>query len=212
MPDIVRLKDIRYGSFIWLLFLLAIVMPPTAGASTLDTRYPGLTTGLLKSAGCGAPRQRHLAGGRSFTISTFATAGRHKDQEPKLRSQLEKNLFFLLEQEAVRRVLLNEARKAGILVSDGGDENGAIQALFEHRTKELTVSEDEARAFYAANKEMVGGAPFEQVADGIRQYLLQDKKQQAVSAYIDSTGRNGPVAHQRKMGGVPEPSGHGQPG
>lgn len=44
------------------------------------------------------------------------------------------------------------------------------------------------RAFYAANKEMVGGAPFEQVADGIRQYLVQDKKQQAVNTYIDSLG------------------------
>ncbi len=35
---------------------------------------------------------------------------------------------------------------------------------------------------------MVGGAFFEQVADGIRRYLVQDKKQQAVTAHIDSLG------------------------
>jgi len=36
-----------------------------------------------------------------------------------------------------------------------------------------SVSEKETRAFYAASKEMVGGASFDQVADNIRQYLLQ---------------------------------------
>jgi thiol-disulfide isomerase/thioredoxin len=35
---------------------------------------------------------------------------------------------------------------------------------------------------------MVGSAPFEQVADGIRQYLLQEKRQQAISAYIEDLG------------------------
>jgi thiol-disulfide isomerase/thioredoxin len=33
---------------------------------------------------------------------------------------------------------------------------------------------------------MVGGAPFEQVKEGIRQYLLQDKQEHAIAAYIDS--------------------------
>jgi thioredoxin 1 len=158
-----------------------------AAADTVEIRYPGLTTGLLKSAAIAHLDNDTLLAAEGFTIKQSQLLEGIQDQESKLRIQLEKNLFFLLEQEAVRQVLLSEAQKAGILIKEGEDSR-AIQALFEHRTKDLSVTEEEARGFYTANKEMVGGAPFEQVADGIRQYLLQDKKQQAVSAYIDSLG------------------------
>lgn len=187
MQKIFRLKDIIHGSFMGLLLLFAFVMPQTAGASALDTRYPGLATGLLKHAVLAPLDKNTLLVADGFSIKHSQLLEGIKVQEPKLREQLEKNLLFLLEQEAVRQVLLSEAKKAGISVNEG-DGNRAIQALFEHRTKDLSVTEEEARGFYAANKEMVGGAPFEQVADGIRQYLLQDKKQQAVSAYIGSLG------------------------
>ncbi len=58
----------------------------------------------------------------------------------------------------------------------------------ELHTKDVAIPEDEVRAFYESNKEMVGTASFEQVAVVIRQYLLQDKKQRAAAAYIDSLG------------------------
>ena len=187
MRDIISPKYFFHGGVIWLLFLITMILSRTAGAATLDTRYPGLATGLLKSAVLTPLDKDTLLAADSFSIKHSQLLESIKDQEPKLREQLEKNLFFLLEQEAVRQVLLSEAQKAGISVKEG-DDSRAIQALFAHRTRDLAVSEDEARAFYAANKEMVGGASFEQAADGIRQYLLQDKQQQAVSAYIDSLG------------------------
>lgn len=188
MRDILHQKNIFHGAVLWMLALLVLSAPQTAAADTVETRYPGLASGLLKSAVPAPLDKNTVLAADGFTIKQSELLESIQDQEPKLRGQLEKNLFFLLEQEAVRRVLLSEAQKAGILVKEG-DDSRAIQALFEHRTKELSVSEDEARAFYAANKEMVGGAPFEQVADGIRQYLLQDKKQQAVNAYIDSLSK-----------------------
>lgn len=189
MQYIFHLRDFIYGSFMWLMLLLAIVTPWKAGASTLDNRYPGLAAGLLKSAVLAPLDKGTLLVADDFSIKDSQLLEVLKDQDPKLRRQLEKNLFFLLEQETVRRILLNEAQKAGIPVKEG-DDSRAIQALFEHRTKGLTVSDDEAHAFYNDNREMVGGVAFEQVADGIRQYLLQDKKQQAVSVLIARLGES----------------------
>ncbi|NNF99794.1 MAG: thioredoxin family protein [Desulfobacteraceae bacterium] len=187
MRNIISPNYVFYAGVIWLLFLLTMIMPWTASAATVDIRYPGLATGLLKSAVLTPLDKDTLLAADGFSITHSQMLENIQDQEPKLREQLKKNLFFLLEQEAVRQVLLSEVQKAGISVKEG-DDSRAIQALFAHRTRDLAVSEEEARAFYAANKEMVGSTPFEQVADGIRQYLLKDKQQQAVSAYIDSLG------------------------
>ena len=180
-----RRRKCRMG--LWLLFLLAIGTPRIADAATLAARYPGLSSGLLASAVLAPLDEDILLVAEGVTIKRSQLLEKIKKQNPKLRAQLEKNLIFLLEQEAVRGVLLQEARKAGIAVN-GGDDNRVIQELFEHRTTEITVSEDEARVFYASNKDMVGGAPFEQVGDSIRHYLLQEKKQPAVSVYVDSLG------------------------
>ena len=169
------------------MFLLLAGSLETTYADTVDDRYPGLTGGLLGSAALVPLGDETLLKTEDLTITHSQLMKDIENQEPGLREQMRKNLFFVLEQEAVRQILLGEARKAGVVMG-GGDDRQVIQGLFAHHTRTLTVSEDEARAFYAANKEMVGGAPFEQVVDGIRQYLLQDKKQQAVSAYIDSLG------------------------
>lgn len=179
----------RNGMALSLLLLLSAGVAGTAGADTLDARYPGLAMGLLKSAVLSPMDEDTLLIAGDLRIERSQLSDVIQDQDPGMRAQLEKNLLFLLEQEAVRQLLLGEARKAGIDTNDGDDDR-AIQALFEHYTRALFVSEDEARAFYAANREMVGGAPFEQVGDGIRQYLLQDKKQQAVGDAIAGLGNS----------------------
>gem|GEM_PF-4123983 len=48
MSDFLSPKYFFHAGVIWLLFLLIMIMPWTAGAATVDTRYPGLATGLLK--------------------------------------------------------------------------------------------------------------------------------------------------------------------
>jgi hypothetical protein len=105
---------------------------------------------------------------------------------------------------------LNEAQKAGIAAGEK-DDNQVIQALFENKTKEVTVSEKEAESFYEANKEMVGGVPFEQVVEGIRQYMLQDKKQEAVMEYIDDLSESADLRDKRTMGESSKLISRGQP-
>ncbi len=167
------------------IFFISAGLSIEAEASSMESMYPEFAQGFFKSAKLETMDDETLLQADGFTISRSEIAGALEGQDPKIRQQLEKNLIFVLEQETIRRVLLNEAQKAGIATA-GKDDNQVIQSLFENKTKEVTVSEKEAESFYEANKEMVGEVPFEQVADGIRQYLLQDKKQQAVGNYIDS--------------------------
>ena len=152
---------------------------------TVETKYPGLASGLLGSARLEPMDAAVLLVADGLKIDRAELTGMVEKQEPKLRRQLEKNLFFLLEQEATVRILLKEAERAGVSFKDG-DKNRAIQTFFDRKSASVSVSSDEARAFYKANKEAVGSSPFEQVEGEIRQYLLQNKKQEVVASYIAS--------------------------
>ena len=153
--------------------------------ATVEARYPGLASGLLGSAGLESMDNAVLLVADGIKINRAELTGMIEKQEPKLRRQLEKNLFFLLEQEATTRILLREAEKAGVSAKDG-DKSRALQTFFDRKSAAVSVSSDEARAFYQANKEAVGSSPFEQVEGEIRQYLLQNKKQEVVASYIAS--------------------------
>lgn len=191
------------GNFIgvWLLALTLLCVSAVAswasGPLTVDQKYPHLATGILQFAELAPLEGDTLLVAGDVSISNMEIMNAVKEQAPPLRQQLEKDLFFVLEQEAIQRVLLNEAKKKGISTA-GGDEEGAIQALFENVTAGVKVSDEEAQSFYGSHKEMVGGAPFEQVKEGIRQYLLQDKRQEAVDAYLDSLTKTVPMRVNEK--------------
>jgi len=183
---------LRYGLFFLLLLFLTAGFQHESMADTLGERYPGLTNGLLKSAVLEAMDADTLLISGDIRIKQSQLMATTQQQEPKLRLQLEKNLIFVLEQEATQQILLREAQRAGIS-NDQGNDSQAIQRLFEQMMQSLSVSENEMRTFYSANKEMMGGAPFEQVADNIRGYLLQDKKQQMVENYIQGLGNKSKI-------------------
>jgi len=175
-----------------LLFLLTISAHQALNAATLDARYPGLVTGLLKSAELAPLKKDTLLIADGVTIKRSRLLEGIKDQEPKLRAQLEKNLLFVLQREATRQILLNEALNARIAKA-GEDESLTIQALFEQETKAVKVTLEEARTFYETNKEMVGGVPFEDVKNRLLPYLLNDKKQQVFENYVTSLGERIPL-------------------
>jgi len=156
-------------------------------ALTINETYPGLLSGILGSASLeplGKGRVL-IAGGVSITEADLKKA--LKSQDPKIRGQLEKNLLFLLEQEATQRLLLAEAHKEGI-ASSKNDKNQAIMDLLERKSGHVSVSEEELSAFYKANPVLVNQAPFEQIKEGIREYLLNERKQKAIADYIKRLG------------------------
>ncbi len=150
---------------------------------TVDQKYPGLVSGVLKNARLEPMDEKVLLKSEGITINRTELAGALEGRDDRTRSQLEKNLLFVLEQEASRKILLNEAEKAG-LTTKGLSEQEIFRALFDRKTETVEVTEKEVRSFYRNNSDMVNDMPFEKVKGAIRDYLLQDKKQQAVSDYI----------------------------
>lgn len=156
-------------------------------AETVSTRYPGLVSGALGSATLETLEKGTLLISEGVTITEADLLSIVNGQAPELRGQLEKNLLFLLERETTRRVLLAEAERAGI--EDGvGDENTKIGELFDRKTARVSVSDEELQEFYHENSQLLGGASFEQVRDGIRHYLLNEKKQQEITVYVNGLG------------------------
>lgn len=100
--------------------------------------------------------------------------------DPGLKDQLENNLIFLAEQEILTLILEDEVKKNGM--ADGNNVTQEQIAAF-------LDSDKEAKTFYDENKEMVGGMPFDQVSDSIKQFLLKNKQQIAVRTYIHDLGQ-----------------------
>ena len=110
-----------------------------------------------------------------------------KKADPKIRDELRKNLFLILEQEVVKAVLAKEARSSGV-VTKGLSDAEAIKAYLNQKFRDVQVSDEEAKTFYEANKAMVGGVPFDQVKEAIQQVLIQHKRQDAFASYLQGLG------------------------
>lgn len=161
--------------------------PETVRAATVKERYPDMELGVLSTAELAGLPDGVLLVGDGLQITRSDIRAMIDAQPDKMKQQLEQYALLILNEEAVRRVLSNEAEKAG-LSGDGRNETEMIQALLRRRAETVKVGESEIEAFYRENRDMMGGASLEIVRDRIRQYLLQEKQQEAVSAYIDSLG------------------------
>jgi thioredoxin 1 len=87
-----------------------------------------------------------------------------------------------------KTVLIQEAKSAGVSTEGAADED-VIQALAQHVTKSATVPEEDIQKFFDANQAMIGGAPYEEVKAPIQAMLLQEKKQEALNAYLEQLER-----------------------
>ena len=166
--------------------------PAENAPKTIGRQYPRLASGCLLQA-----RTTQLADGVLLRCGEIRIEQKDLDVEIAkagwaLREQLRKNAFFLLEQIATQRLLLIEARTvltaAKVDTADMSDQQ-IIQAYLDRLVKDVAVTDTEAKAFYEQNKDMVGGATFEQVQQQLHQYLLGQKKQEAVNGHIATLGR-----------------------
>lgn len=155
---------------------------------TVEQAYPGLAAGVLKSAKMVKMERGILLKTDGIEIQESLIREIVDRAEPKLRRQLKKNLFYLLEQETTKKILVKEARTSG-LVMDGLTDAQAVKTYLNQMAHEAAVSEKEAKAFYDANKDMVGGMPFDQVKESIQEFLLQQKRLTIIDSYTRNLGQ-----------------------
>jgi thiol-disulfide isomerase/thioredoxin len=156
-------------------------------ASVVAAEYPSLTSGALSKAKLADLPEGVLLQAEGAKIKTESIDEQLTQAPAQMRGQFEQNKFFLLENLATEQLLLRAAKEAG-KGTEGADPRSAIQAYLQDVAAKVEVSDEGARAFYDENKSMVGGMPFEKVKSQIKQYLAQQKQQEAVQEHIRTLG------------------------
>ena len=173
---------IMIGTIFWAATPTTIAL--TAEALTLGEAYPDFTGGILKSAKLEKMDKGLLLKTDGFEIRDSFVEKIFDQMTPEIRKELEKNMLFLLDQEAIQALIKQDAESMGI-ATEPMDEK-LFQAYIDRVTKGVTVTEKASKTFYDENREMVGGMPFEQVKESIKQLLLEQKKQETLETHINS--------------------------
>lgn len=105
-----------------------------------------------------------------------------------VRMQLKRNLLFVLEGKATHTFLQYEADEWARKNKASVNQDDVVRAYMSSLTAGLAVSDEESRAFFEKNKDMMGDATFDQVKDQIRQHLLEQKRDTAKDAHIAAIG------------------------
>lgn len=182
-----RLMIVGFVCMLSVYFYVSQVHAEKTETKTVEQEYPGLATGMLKKAQLVPMKKGTLLVTEGLEIKASKLNEKVEAADAGMRAELRKNLFFLLEREAMQAMLLQEARSSKSVEKDLSDTE-AIQAYLDQKFQGVEVSEAEARAFYEANKAMVQGMPFDQVKETIQQVLAQQKRQDAFASYLQDLG------------------------
>ncbi|HQQ01031.1 MAG TPA: thioredoxin family protein [bacterium] len=159
---------------------------------TVESLYPGLASGALTFA-----RVAELPGNvlvRAATIEITMADIEADTEIPK--EQREKYAFHLAEQAMTEELLLyvarNELEREKIDLSNRTDRQ-IVQPYLRKRIPSITVTDEEAKTFYEENRELCGEATFDQINDQLKEYIRQQKQQEAVEEHIRGLGKTVPI-------------------
>ena len=184
----------------WLVVLVAsawgVSVAEEEETPTLERSYLGLSSGPLRQAKLvDLPVGTLLrAGALAVTEQQVMAYITRADEE--IRPQLDENRFFVLEQVAVRALLLEEAQQwAQAQQMNSAEQTPArlIDLFLQSIADKVGVSDEELRVFFEDNKDMFGGASFEQMAPMLRPYVLGQKQDEVVAAHINTLSERHPV-------------------
>ena len=180
-----------------MLFVVFGFMPCHAASinespKTVEQLYPNLATGVLTFAKVGTLPEGILLKSEDVAISAKDIDSAISSQPEQFHAELKNNAFFVLEQEATRKLLLKIAKQE--LSRQNRDittklDNQIIKALFENLTKDINVADQDVETFYKENESVFCGTPLASVRTQIVSYVLQDKQQRFIDQYIQTIGQ-----------------------
>lgn len=162
-----------------------------AEPATVNDVYPGILNGALSTASFGQVPEGTIVqyGDESVTAAELGEilAGAPAAVKP----QLEKNALFLVQELATKELLARAAREAaaknGTDVT-GKSAGGLIGDHLQAHVADVSVSDEELKAFYDQNQDMFGGASFEKVQRALREFVRKQKRQEKVDEYVRGLG------------------------
>jgi thioredoxin 1 len=160
---------------------------------TIEQSYPGLTAGMLTYAKADTLPNGILLKTSDIQITQSDINDIISKQPQQMQQDLNNNAFFVLEQEATRRILQHLAKESvtqSDKVKPNQDDPNILQQFFEKDVfKKIEVADEELKTFYENNKDMCGGATLEQIGPSLKEYLIDQKKQQMADDYIHTLGK-----------------------
>jgi thioredoxin 1 len=169
------------------------ILSVASAAETVQKAYPGLATGVLTHA-----QLAELPADVLIQCGDMIITRKHVDEAIQkapeyVQPQLQKNAFFVLENEAAQRLVTAAAKKHDEKTEKRSaplSDQALIRSFIEALVKDVTVSDKEINEFFEANAHRLGGAKLEQLKDSIRQHLLSEKQQAHIEQYVLALGKN----------------------
>ena len=165
-------------------------------AGRVDTAYPGLASSVLTQATLADLPKGTLLESGSVRLTEADLAGQMDKAQPEVRKQLEKNGFYLLEQMAGQKLVLELARQqtpgAGTQPSQQAQAE-VVRSYFAKIVEPIKVTDAEVKEFYENNKDMCGGASLDSLKGQLTEYVLQQKQQAAAEEHVRTLGKRMPI-------------------
>jgi thiol-disulfide isomerase/thioredoxin len=174
---------------VWVLFLCLFTSAAWAAPSigmSLEEAYPELAREVLRKARLEKFSNGIVIQTKDIQVDEKFLQKMIQGADPKERPQYEQNVFFFVEQHVLREIVLHEAREAG--GKQGSSDEELIQKYLDQKASGVNVAPQEAEEFYKQNKEAFGGVSFENVKDDLHRYLLEQKSNEAIGAYLRTVG------------------------
>lgn len=170
--------------------------PDSARSPTVNETYPGLASGGLSFAKLSdLPEGVLLRSG--FTDITSKSLEDQIGKAPEaMREGIKKNGFFMLEQMATKKLVLELAKQQATEAKKdiaSKSEQDILDDYVQGLVGQVTATDDEIAKFYEENKDACGGATLEQMKDQLKQYVLRQKQQDAVAEHLRTLGQRMPI-------------------
>jgi thioredoxin 1 len=168
----------------------------TMNNRTVESVYPGLASGALAFATLRDLPDPIIMRSGDLKITSLELNNEIAKASQPIREQLLKNQFFLLEQLATRELILRAATQNDPLFqknNSGNPEEEVIQNYFKELVSKTVVTNQEIVDFFTENKDLFGGATFDQVRTELETYVLQQKQQEVLDGHIRTFGKRKPI-------------------
>lgn len=168
-----------------MLLLCIGVAADNPSSQTVNEAFPGLASTSLMSARLSDLPSGVLLRCGDINITQDNLNSRLNLLPSELQAKVKNDQFYLLEDAAAQSLLNSEAYDWSIknkVSKKTTDE--LIGAYLSSRVAGVTVSDADAKRFYVDNKDDIGDTPFSEAEASIKTVLMDDKRQQALAAYI----------------------------
>lgn len=167
-----------------------------ATSPTVSESCPGLSNGALSFATLGELPDGVLLRSDKTEITSASLDEEIEAAPETAREDLRNNRFFMLEQVATEKLFLELARQQAAAAQKeiaSTPEQDILNDYVQGIVGAIDATEEEVAAFYEANKDMCGGAAFDQMKDELKKYVIQQKQQDAFEEHIRTLGQRVPI-------------------